>query len=145
MWGTDGKKFFNQRDGWFWLFAIIFNSEIIGYTVVKKGDRFEVTRAVQHAINKRFGSLEKDVAKGVKVRSDRGSQCTSAYYMQSMSHYGIKMSHTWEKSPDSNGIIERVFRTIEEQLFMLHDFATLEEAEKAIGDFIELYNNRVDA
>jgi len=142
MWGTDGKKFFNHRDGWCWLFAVIdhFNSEIIGYTVVKKGDRFEATRAVQHAINKRFGSLEKDVAKGVKVRSDRGSQYTSAYYMQSMSHYGIEMSHTWAKSPESNGIIERFFRTIEEQLFKLHDFATLEEAEKAIGDFIELYN-----
>jgi len=74
------------------------------------------------------------------VRSDRGSQYTSAYYMQTMSHYGIEMSHTWARSPESNGIIERFFRTIEEQLFKLHDFATLEEAEKAIGEFIELYN-----
>ena len=51
-----------------------------------------------------------------------------------------QICHTWAKSPGSNGIIERFFRTIEEQLFKLHDFATLEEAEKAIGDFIELYN-----
>ncbi len=142
MWGTDGKKFFNRRDGWCWLFAVIdhFNSEVIGYTVVKNGDRFEATRAVQNAIQHRFGTLDKDIAKGVSVRSDRGSQYTSAYYMQTMSHYGIEMSHTWARSPESNGIIERFFRTIEEQLFKLHDFATLEEAEKAIGEFIELYN-----
>ena len=49
------------------------------------------------------------------------------------------MSHTWAKSPESNGIIESFFRTIEDQLFKLHDFETLEESEKAIGDFIELY------
>ncbi|MGB4269150.1 MAG: hypothetical protein WBK20_08220 [Spirochaetota bacterium] len=89
MWGTDGKKFFNHRDGWCWLFAVIdhFNSGVIGYSVVKKGDRFEATRAVQNAIQNRFGALDKDIAK-------------------------------------------------EEQLFKLHDFATLEEAEKAIGKFI---------
>lgn len=143
MWGTDGKKFFNHREGWCWLFAVIdhFNSEIIGYTVVKNGDRFEATRAVQNAIQKRFGALDNDIAKNVIVRSDRGSQYTSAYYMQTMRHYGIEMSHTWARSPESNGIIERFFRTIEEQLFKLHDFATLEDAEKAIGEFIELYNN----
>ncbi len=111
MWGTDGKKFYNHRDGWCWLFAVIdhFNSEIIGYTVVKKGDRFEATRAVQTAIQHRFGALDKGIAQDVIVRSDRGSQYTSAYYRQTMSHYGIKISHTWAKSPESNGIIERFF------------------------------------
>lgn len=52
MWGTDGKRFFNRRYGWYWLFAVIdhVNSGVMGYTVVKKGDRFEATRAVQNAI-----------------------------------------------------------------------------------------------
>lgn len=97
MWGTDGKKFFNRRDGWCWLFAVIdhFNSEVIGYTVVKKGDRFEATRAVQNAIQHRFGALDKDIAKNVSIRSDRGSQYTSVYYMQTMGHYGIDISHTF--------------------------------------------------
>lgn len=31
--------------------------------------------------------------------------------------------------------------SIEKQLFKLHDFAALEDAEKVIGEFIELYNN----
>lgn len=142
VWGTDGKKFFTQRDGWCWLFDVIdhFNSEIVGYNVVKYGDRFEATRAVQNAVKNRFGNLDKGSAQGLVVRSDRGSQYTSEYYARSMDHLGIEISHTWSRSPESNGIIERFHRTIEEQLFSLHDFETLEEAEKAIGEFVGRYN-----
>jgi len=142
MWGTDGKKFFTRSDGWCWLFDVIdhYNSEIIGYTVVKTGDRFEASRAVQNAITKRFGSLEKNVASGLQVRSDRGSQYISIYYKTTMKHYGIEPSYTWARSPQSNGMIERFHRTIDEQLFMLNDFKTIDEAEKAIHDFIDLYN-----
>ena len=142
VWGTDGKKFFTRRDGWCWLFDVIdhFNSEIVGYNAVKYGDRFEATRAVQIAVKHRFGILDKDSARGLVVRSDYGSQYTSEYYAKSMDHLGIEISHTWARSPESNGIIERFHRTIEEQLFSLHDFETLEEADKAIGKFVERYN-----
>jgi transposase InsO family protein len=93
----------------------------VGYNVVKFGDRFEATRAVQNAVKNRFGSLDKESAQGVVVRSDRGSQYTSEYYVKSMDHLGIEISHTWSRSPESNGIIERFHRTIEEQLLSLHD------------------------
>lgn len=46
---------------------------------------------------------------------------------------GLQSKEQWDH--------REIFRTIEEQLFKLHDFATLEEAEKAIGKCIELYNN----
>ncbi|MBP6290702.1 MAG: hypothetical protein KA407_03570 [Spirochaetes bacterium] len=46
-----------------------------------------------------------------------------------MSHCGINTRLTYAQSSGSNEIIERFFRTIEEQLSKLHDFATLEEAE----------------
>lgn len=142
VWGTDGKKFFTRRDGWCWLFDVIdhFNSEIVGYNVVKYGDRFEATRAVQNAVTHRFGNLDKDSAQSLVIRSDRGSQYTSEYYTKSMDHLGIEVSHTWSRSPESNGIIERFHRTIDEQLFSLLDFETLEDADKAIGEFIERYN-----
>lgn len=142
MWGTDGKKFFTRRDGWCWLFDVIdhFNSEVIGYNVVKRGDRFEATRAVQNAVFKRFGKLDKDVCENLVLRSDRGSQYISWYYKHSMKHLGIEASCTWARSPESNGIIERFHRTIEEQVFRMHDFETIEEAEKVISEFIDRYN-----
>ena len=143
MWGTDGKKFFTRRDGWCWFFDVAdhFNSEIIGYNVVKYGDRFEATRAVQNAIKSRYGSLEKEVAAGLTVRCDLGSQYTAKYFMDTMNFYGVEISHSWARSPECNGIIERFHRTIEEQLFKMNDFETIEEAEKAIQMFVTMYNN----
>ena len=143
MWGTDGKKFWTKQDGWCWLFdtADHFNSEIIGWNVVKIGDRFEATRSVQNAVQNRFGSLEKGVAAGLQIRSDLGSQYTSDYFMDSMDHLGIDISFSWAHSPECNGIIERFHRTIQEQLFDLFEFENLDEAIAGIGEFIEKYNN----
>ncbi|MGC9424180.1 IS3 family transposase [Vibrio sp.] len=142
MWGTDGKKFFTRRDGWCWLFDVIdhFNSEVIGYNVVKYGDRYEATRAVQNAVVHRFGAIEKGIAQGIVMRNDRGSQYISDFYRNSMTHLGIELSYTWARSPESNGVIERFHRTIEEQVFRMYDFETIEEAEKVIREFIDLYN-----
>jgi len=142
MWGTDGKKFFTRQDGWCWLFDVIdhFNSEVVGYNVVKKGDRFEASRAIQNAVMNRYGVLEKDVCKNLVVRTDRGSQYISRYYRKTMKHLGIEPSYTWARSPESNGVIERFHRTIEEQVFSMHDFETLTDAETVIGEFIKRYN-----
>jgi transposase InsO family protein len=143
MWGTDGKKFFTRRDGWCWLFDVAdhFNSEIIGHNVVKYGDRFEATRAVQNAIMSRYGNLEKEAGAGLTIRCDLGSQYTAKYFINTMKFYGVEISPSWARSPECNGIIERFHRTIEEQLFSMNDFETLEEAEQAIREFITLYNN----
>lgn len=142
MWGTDGKKFFTRRDGWCWLFDVAdhFNSELIGYNVVKYGDRFEATRAIQNSIRSRFNNLGKKVAVGVTVRCDLGCQYTSKYFIDMMSYYGIEVSHSWARSPECNGIIERFHRTIDDQVFKINDFETIEDAEEAIRKFIILYN-----
>lgn len=143
MWGTDGKKFFTRQDGWCWLFDVAdhFNSEIIGYSVIKHGDRFEATRAVQNAIRARYGCLEKAIAAGLTVRCDLGSQYTSKYFMDTMKFYEVEISHSWARSPECNGIIERFHRTIDDQVFKMNDFETIEDAEEAIRRFVVLYNN----
>lgn len=89
---------------------------------------------------KRYGTLEKNIARGLTIRSDRGSQYISKYYRQSMDHLGIEISPTWARSLESNGIVERFHRTIEGQVFKMHDFDTIGEAEEAISNFIERYN-----
>ena len=58
-----------------------------------------------------------------------------------MEHYGIHISYSWARSPECNGIIERFFRTIEEQVFAVNDFDTIEDAIETIGKFIKRYNN----
>jgi len=56
------------------------------------------------------------------------------------SSLGLVYSPAFVRSPQCNGIIERCHRTLDEQVFDLHDFESLEAARKAIGEFIERYN-----
>lgn len=50
------------------------------------------------------------------------------------------MSYTFPRSPQSNGIIERFHRTLDEQVLAVNQFADLEEARQAIDKFITDYN-----
>ncbi len=49
MWGTDGKRFYTQEDGWCWYFSVIDHctDEILGWHVAKIGTRFEALEPVK--------------------------------------------------------------------------------------------------
>jgi transposase InsO family protein len=141
-WATDGKKFFTQKDGWCWFFGVIdhFNDEILSWHISKSGDRHEAMRPVADAVVSRFGSFVKEVAQGLRLRTDCGSQYKSKYFRTETNFVNIEMSYTFVRSPESNGIIERFHRTLQEQVFAVNQFADLEEARKAIQKFIDDYN-----
>ena len=42
--------------------------------------------------------------------------------------------------PECNGVIERFMRTLKEQCLYLHQFASLAETRRVIGDLIHRYN-----
>jgi putative transposase len=44
-------------------------------------------------------------------------------------------------SPEQNGMIERVIRTLKDQCVHRHRFETLQHASRVIGDWIRFYNN----
>lgn len=144
MWGTDGKKFFAGKDGWCWLFSVIdhFNDEILSWHTAKKGNRFAALEPVRKAVKEQFGSIDKNVCSSLELqlRSDHGSQYDSADFMNEMNFLGLEMSKAFVRSPECNGIIERFHRTLNEQVFAVSSFTSLEEANKAIKEFIENYN-----
>jgi len=145
MWATDGKKFYVQGYGWCWFFGIIdhYNDEIISWHCAKKGDRFAAMEPVRKAVKKVFGNIEKNVClkTGLSLRSDHGSQYDSNDFQNEMKYLGLKLSPAYVRSPECNGIIERFHRTLQEQIFDIYTFNTIEEAEIKIGEFIEHYNN----
>ncbi len=145
MWGTDGKKFFTNEDGWCWLFAVIdhFNDEILGVSVVKIGNRFAAMEPIYAAIRNRFGNIEKDICKDMELqlRSDHGSQYDSKDFMNEMKFLGLKISKSFVRSPECNGCIERFNRTIQEEVFNINTFQNIEEARTVINTFINDYNN----
>jgi putative transposase len=45
-------------------------------------------------------------------------------------------------SPEQNGMVERLIRTLKEQCAHRHRFETLQHASRVIGDWIGFYNTR---
>jgi putative transposase len=144
MWATDGKKFWIEGAGWHWFFGVIehFNSEILSWHIAKKGNRFAALEPVRSAVRKQFGSVGKDVCRGMKLqlRSDHGTQYDSADFMNEMKFLGLEMSKAFVRSPECNGVIERFHRTLEEQVFAINIFTSFEEAYNKINQFINDYN-----
>ena len=61
--------------------------------------------------------------------------------MAEMKFLGLDMSKAYVRQPECNGCIERFHRTLEEEVFALNHFKTLEEANEAIRRFVENYNH----
>lgn len=143
MWGTDGKKFYTIKEGWCWLFSVIdhCNDEIIAHHSAKIGDRFAAMEPVKMAVKQTFGSLERNICKdtGLFLRSDHGSQYDSNDFQKELLFLNLTYSPAFVRSPQCNGIIERFHRTINEQVFDLWVFDSLEQAQRIIAEFI--YNN----
>ena len=141
MWGTDGKQFWTRQNGLCWFFGVIdhCNDEILGWHASVIGNRFAALEPVHQAVSKQFGSLDKGIAHGtgLSLRRDHGTQYDSRDFQREMKFLGLEQSPAFVHSPECNGIIERFNRTLQEQVFDIHNFETIDEAREVIGTFIE--------
>ena len=83
MWGTDGVRVFTAEDGWVWTFAAVdhWNAECVGWHVCKVGNRFAALEPIAQGLGLRSGSVEADVARGLALRMDHGSQDLSDHFL----------------------------------------------------------------
>jgi transposase InsO family protein len=142
LWGTDATRFETEKDGWSWFFGAIDHhcDDIVGWTVAKVGDRFQALEPIRQGVRREYGAIEKDIARGLTVRCDHGSQYVSDDFRAELKHFGISISYAYVGEPECNGIAERFMRTLKEQVLYCHRFADLAEARQVIGEFIERYN-----
>jgi len=142
MWGTDGAKVFTVDDGWVWVFVAVehWNAECVGWHVAKKGTRYAALQPISMALSEVYGSLCPDVARGVSLRMDHGTQYLSDHYLNQLRYWGIAPSFAFISEPQTNGVAERFNRTLKEQAIYGRVFKNVEEVRQAVGDFAELYN-----
>ena len=144
MWATDGARVFTLQDGWGWVFACMehWNSEVMGHHVTKRGDRFAALEPVAQGIMSEFGSVEAGAARGLSLRTDHGSQYLSNHFQKQIKAWGIAPSFAFLEQPQTNGVVERFFRTLKEQVIYGRVYETLEEVRQAVSEFVDLYNNK---
>ena len=129
MWGTDGVRVFTADDGWVWTFAAVdhWNAECVGWHVCKVGNRFAALEPVAQGLRRLYGSVEADVARGLALRMDHGSQYLSDHFLNQLRYWGIHPSFSFLKEPETNGVVERWNRTLKEQAVYGRVFRNLAE------------------
>lgn len=82
------------------------------------------------------------VTKPFLLRSDNGLVFTSRSYTALAKNYGLQQEFITPYSPEQNGMVERVIRTLKEQCAHRHRFESLQHASRVIGDWIGFYNHQ---
>lgn len=144
MWGTDATATYTFTEGYVTVFAAVDHctSECVGIHVAKYGSRFEALEPIRQAVSARFGTYAEGVADGLLVRHDHGSQYTSDAFQREVAWLGAESSPAFVRAPEGNGVVERFFRTLKEQVLWVRTFRTVEELRLALLDWIKVYNEQ---
>ena len=141
-WGTDATMAWTKSDGWVWVFALLdhYSDEAWAH-VAKIGNRFAALQPVYDAVIDRFGELSPDVARGIKLRHDWGSQYRSQHFQGSLSWLGIVDDAAFVGEPQGNGVAERFMRTLKEQCLWSRLFEDVDDLRQGVAAFVDAYND----
>ena len=144
LWATDGTKIWTEEEGWVWVFTVLehWNAELLGFHVCKRGDRYAAYEPVSQALQRIFGSTQAEVARGVHLRHDHGSQYLTDYFQGCSRFHGFTPSLALVGEPQTNGVVERFNRTLKEQIIHGHTYKNCTQLQAALRTFADLYNHQ---
>jgi len=116
------------------------SAECVGVHASRSANRFEALEPIKQAVRERFGAFANDIAVGLQLRHDHGSQYVSHDFQAEIRFLGIESSPAFVREPEGNGCAERFIRTLKENLLWVRHFATVEELRLALSAFRQTYN-----
>lgn len=144
MWGTDMTTTLTVTEGNTAVFFAIDHCslECVGIHAAKRGTRFEALEPIRQGMRHAFGAFGRDMAHGLKLRHDHGSQYVSDVFQDEIAFLGIESSPSYVREPQGNGIAERFVRILKENLLWVRHFETVEDLRRALLEFKETYNRK---
>jgi putative transposase len=141
MWGTDLTTTITG-EGLAAVFVAVdhCSATCVGLHAAPRATRFEALEPIRQGVREHFGGFAKDVAGGLSVRHDHGSQYMSDDFQSELSFLGIESSPAFVRAPEGNGCAERFIRTLKENLLWVQTFDTIEALRQALLGFRETYN-----
>ena len=91
-------------------------------------------------MRERLGTFARDIAAGLRLRHDHGSQYVSHHFQGEIRFLGLESSPAFVREPEGNGCAERFIRTLQENLLWVRRFETVEELRLALQAFKDTYN-----
>lgn len=142
MWGTDATCTLTVEDGQVTVFVAVdhCSADCVGIHAAKPGTRFEALEPLRQGIKEYVGAYGENVAAGLSIRHDHGSQYTSDAFQNELRFLGATSSPAFVRSPEGNGCIERFIRTLKEQLLWVRTFRNVEELRLALLEWRRVYN-----
>ena len=142
MWGTDMTATYTHEDGQVAIFIAVdhYSAECVGIHAAKPGTRFEALEPIRQGVCTHLGAFGQDIAQGLVLRHDHGSQYMSHVFQEELRFLGIASSPAFVREPEGNGCAERFIRTLKENLLWLQTFETVEELRLALHAFQRQYN-----
>ena len=116
------------------------SAECVGLHASRSADRFEALEPIRQGVRERFGAFAKDIAHGLTLRHDHGSQYVSHHFQSEIRFLGLASSPAFVREPEGNGCAERFIRVLKENLLWVRRFDTLEELRLALLAFKQTYN-----
>lgn len=141
MWGTDLTTTITG-EGVASVFIAIdhCSAECVGIHAAARATRFEALEPIRQGVRRHFGGFARDIARGVAIRHDHGSQYMSDHFQQEITFLGMTSSPAFVRAPEGNGCAERFIRTLKENLLWVRTFETIEELRRAVIAFKDAYN-----
>jgi putative transposase len=141
MWGTDLTSTLTG-EGQAAIFVTVdhASTECLGIHAAHRATRFEALEPLRQGVRAAFGAFAQDIAHGLKLRHDHGSQFVADDFQTELAFLGIASSPAFVREPEGNGCVERFIRTLKENLLWVHRFATVEELRVALHAFMDIYN-----
>jgi putative transposase len=142
MWGTDLTATFTG-EGQAAVFIAVDHStaDCVGNPCECAGHALRGTGIDPPGCAAALRGFAKDIACGLAVRHDHGSQYMSDHVQKEIAFRGIESLPAFVRAPEGNGCAERFIRTLRENLLWLRYLETIEELRQALIEFRETYNS----
>ncbi len=137
-WATD-ITYVWTGEGWLYLAVVmdLYSRRIVGWSTADHLETSLCLDALQRALAHRTG------VDGLIHHSDRGVQYASARYREALDAQGIECSMSRRANCWDNAVAESFFGTLKNELIYRRPWSTREEAHDAIGEYIEIFYNRI--
>jgi transposase InsO family protein len=127
------------REGWLYLAVVVdlFSRLVVGWSM----DATMTSRLVVDAVSMAVAGRRPGV--GLVAHSDRGSQYASEHHRRALGEAGATCSMSRRGNCWDNAPAESFFASLKKELIHGEDYATREDAQASIFEYVEVFYNRV--
>jgi transposase InsO family protein len=137
VWASDITYLWTGR-GWLYLAVVLDlgSRRVIGWMTMARLCRDLVLAAFRRALTSRLPHS------GLIHHSDRGSQFGSNEFQMALTRHGIQCSMSAKGNCYDNAVVEAFFATLKRERVSDRRYATREDAERDLFEYIEVFYNR---